>query len=49
VELAGQGGRQVEPEAVDVHLGDPVAQRVHDQLQHVRVAHEQAVARAGVS
>ena len=26
VELAGQGGGQVEAEAVDVHLGHPVAQ-----------------------
>ena len=48
VELAGQGGGEVEPEAVDVHLGDPVAQRVHDQLQRVRVAHVQRVAGAGV-
>ena len=46
VELAGQGGREVEAEAVDVHLGDPVAQRVHDELEHVRVAHEEAVAGA---
>ena len=48
VELAGQGRREVEPESVDVHLGDPVPQRVHDQLQRVRVAHVQRVARAGV-
>ena len=46
VELAGQRRREVEPETVDVHLGHPVAQRVHDQLQHVRVAHQQAVAGA---
>jgi len=26
VELAGQGGGEVEAETVDVHLGDPVAQ-----------------------
>ena len=48
VELAGQRRGQVEPEAVDVHLGDPVAQRVHDQLQRVRVADVEAVAGAGV-
>ena len=30
-----------------MHLGDPVAQRVHDQLQHVRAAHERRVAGAG--
>ena len=39
---------QVEAEAVDVHLEHPVAQAVHDQLQHVRVAHVEAVAGAGV-
>ena len=48
VELAGEGGGEVEAEAVDVHLGHPVAQAVHDQLQHVRVAHVEAVAGAGV-
>src|ERR1700760_1701808 len=47
VELAGQGGGQVEPEPVHVHVQDPVAQRVHDQLQDVRVTHQQAVAGAG--
>ncbi len=43
VELPGQGRREVEAEAVDVHLGDPVPQRVHDQLEHVRGPHEQRV------
>ena len=43
MELAGQGCCQVEAEPVHVHLLDPVAQRVHDQLQDVRVAHQQAV------
>ncbi len=47
VELPGEGGREVEAEAVDVHLGDPVPQRVHDQLEHVGVPHQQAVAGAG--
>jgi hypothetical protein len=47
VELAGQGGGEVEPEAVDVHLGHPVTEGVHDELEHVRATHEQAVARAG--
>ena len=47
VELPGQGGGQVEPEPVDVHLGDPVAQRVHDQAQGLVVAHVEAVAGAG--
>ncbi len=43
VELPGQGGREVEAEAVDMHLGDPVPQRVHDQLEYVRGPHEQGV------
>ena len=47
MELAGQRGGQVEPEAVDVHLGDPVAQRVHDQPQRLVVADVEAVAGAG--
>ena len=46
VELPGQRRGQVEPEPVDVHLQDPVPQRIHDHLKHVRVAHQQAVAGA---
>ena len=48
VQLARQRRREVEAEAVDVHVDDPVAQAVHDQLQHVRVPHVQGVAGAGV-
>ena len=48
VQLAGQRGRQVEAEAVDVHLLDPVAQAVHDELQDVRLEHVERVAGAGV-
>lgn len=33
VELPRQRRGEVEAEPVDVHLADPVAQRVHDQLQ----------------
>ncbi len=43
VELPGQGRREVEAEPVDVHLGDPVPQRVHDHLEDVRGPHEQGV------
>jgi hypothetical protein len=39
---------QVEAEAVDVHLLDPVAQAVHDELQRARVRHVQRVAAARV-
>ena len=48
VELARERGGEVEAEPVDVHLGDPVAQRVHDELQRVRVAHVETVAGARV-
>ena len=43
VQLTGQHGRQVEPEPVHVHLGDPVPQRVHHQRQDLRLARIQAV------
>jgi len=43
VELARQGGGEVEAEAVDVHLRHPVTQRVHDELQHGGGAHEEGV------
>ena len=45
--LPGQRRSQVKPVAIDVHLGDPVPQRVHDQLQGQRVARVQRVAAAG--
>ena len=48
VRRAAQRAGQVEAEAVDVQLGDPVAQRVEHQLQGVRVAEVQRVAAAGV-
>ena len=46
VELARQRAGEVEAEAVDVALVDPVAQRVHDQPQHARVARVERVAGA---
>ena len=45
--LPGQGRRQVEPEPFDVHLGQPVAHRVHHELQRDRVTGIQRVAAAG--
>ena len=48
VELPRQRRGQVEAEAVDVHVGHPVPQRVHDELQHVGVAGVEGVAAAGV-
>ena len=47
VQLARERARQVEAEAVDVHLEDPVAQAVHDELQDARAAHVERVAGAG--
>ena len=48
VQLAGEGGGQIEAEAVDVAVDHPVAQRVHDQPQHARVHDVERVARARV-
>ncbi len=39
MELASQGAGQIEAETVDVHMCDPVAERVHDELQDARVSH----------
>ena len=47
VQLAGKGRGEVEAEAINVHLGNPVPKRIHDELKHVRGAHAKAVARAG--
>ena len=41
--LASEHGREVEPEAVDPHLGDPVPQRVHDQRPDLRMPGIEAV------
>ena len=43
VELAGEGGCQVEAEAVHVHLEDPVAQAVHDELEDAGMGHVERV------
>lgn len=43
MELTREGRGEVEPEAVDVHLRHPVPQRVHEQLEHVGVPHEEGV------
>ena len=39
---------QVEAETIDMHLLHPVAQTVHQELQHARVLRVEGVARAGV-
>ncbi len=47
VELARQSGGEIEAEPVDVHLDDPVAKAVHDELQRVRIPDVETVPRAG--
>ncbi len=47
VGVARERGRQVEPVSVHTHLGDPVAQGVHNQLHYVRGGRVQCVAAAG--
>jgi hypothetical protein len=47
LQFARQRRGQIEAEAVDVHLGDPVAQAVHEQLQRMRMHHVERVAAAG--
>src|SRR5688572_24060883 len=46
--LAREDGAQVEAEAVDVHVLDPVAQAVGDHLDHHRVREVERVAGTGV-
>jgi hypothetical protein len=48
VRLPAQDRREVEAEAVDVHLGDPVAQAVGHHLEHAGVAEVHGVAGPGV-
>src|SRR5687768_17406694 len=43
VEFAGEGAGEVEPEPVDVHLEGPVAEAVHDELEHAGVLHVEGV------
>src|SRR6185369_11279189 len=43
VQFAGQGGCEVEAEAVNVHILHPVTQTVHDELEDLGVAHVQRV------
>jgi len=48
VERPRESGSQVEAEPVDVHLLHPVAQGVHDHLQHVGIRHVEGVSAPGV-
>ena len=48
VSFTRQNCAQVEPEAVDMHFGRPVAQAVGHHLHNAGMAHVQRVAGAGV-
>ena len=48
VQLAGESCSQIEAEAVHVHLQNPIAQAVHDELKHPWMPHIQGVTRAGI-
>ncbi len=45
--LAGKRRSEIEAEAIDVHLLDPIAKRVHDHPQRVGVADVQRIAGPG--
>ena len=47
IDVDGEDRRQVEPEAVDVHLLDPVAQAVENEPAHDRMIAVEGVAAAG--
>ena len=49
IEFPRQGAGEVEAEAVHMHVGNPIAQAVHDQLQDPRMAHIEGIAAAGDS
>ena len=48
MELTSQRGGKIEAEAIHMHFQNPVAQAVHDQLQHSGMPHVQRVPCAGV-
>ena len=48
MQLAGQRRCEIETKPIHVHLDDPIAQAVHDQLQHARMGHVERVAAAGI-
>src|SRR5580692_616641 len=48
MKFPGESGSEVQAEAVHVHLKNPVAQTIHDQLQYTRMPHVQGVSGACV-
>ena len=48
VKFACEGGGQIEPETIYVHFRHPIAKRIHDELQHLRMPHIQCVAGPGI-
>ena len=48
MQFPGERTAQIESKTIDMHLVDPVTQRIHDQLQYMRRLHIQRIATAGV-
>jgi len=48
VEFTCKRRSKIESKAIDMHLGYPVTQRIHDQLKHLRIADIERVSRARV-
>ena len=48
MQFAREGRGEVESEPVHVHIQNPVAEAVHDELQHLGMPHVQRVARSRV-
>ena len=44
VEPAGERRGKIKPESIYVHLCDPIAQRIHHHLEHVRMPHVEGIA-----
>src|SRR5688572_15573928 len=47
VQLAREHRSEIEAKTIDVHLGNPVAQRIHDELDRARMLHVETVASPG--
>ena len=47
VELASQRTGEIEPKPIDMHLGHPISQAVHQHLQDSRMSHIKRIAATG--
>ena len=48
IELSGERAGEIKAEAIHVHLGSPVTQTVHNELEHAWMAHVERIATTGV-